>query len=237
MIIKRICLDEHRIGEHIDIPLERKKILLRTVGSVHTLDYLPVLVLHRRTLGKHGHTVSRIIIKIMRAQDIVLLITELHYASTELGQIVIYEIIEFLTGEFSPLLGQTDIAYGIDDIVIHPPIRGIAHQIGIVMEKSGLDGLPESLPRIVADNFYGFSPHQPDKAVFGITLIRTGKNENRQACKKGKRQGYFLTFSDHPLLENSQSANIGSITIYVSLIFWDMKSLIASFCLIFCTLL
>ena len=173
----------------------------------------------------------------MRAQNIVFLIAKLDYASTELSQVVIYIIIKFLTRKFCPFLRQTHIPYGINDIVVHSPIRSIAHQIGVIMKESGLNSLSEGLSRIITDDFHGFRLDQTDKTVFGITLIRTGKNENRQACKKSKRQSYFLTFSDHPLLENSQSANIGSITIYVSLIFWDMKSLMASFCLIFCTLL
>ena len=78
------------------------------------------------------------------------------------------------------------------------------------MQEGGIDRLSECLSVRIGYYVYRLGLYQTD--IFFL-FVGTGEKKKRDAGKQGKRYYYFLTFSAHSLLENSQSANIGSITI------------------------
>ena len=78
------------------------------------------------------------------------------------------------------------------------------------MQEGGIDRLSECLSVRIGYYVYRLSLYQTDILFL---FVGTGEKKKRDAGKQGKRYYYFLTFSAHSLLENSQSANIGSITI------------------------
>ena len=229
-------LDEHGIGEHVDVPLEEELLVGVVVPSVVTLDYLSVLAPHRRPAREHGDAVLGVVVEDFRPQYVLLLVAQLHDGAAELREVVVYQIVELLAREFGFALDQPHVPDAMYDAAVHIPHRAVADKIGSVMQEGRAHGLahePVLLRLLLFDELRAYETDQR------IRLLGAGPSRQRTAGRQkqrgGKNQSSFLTFPAHPFREKSQSPNRGSMTMYVESILSSRNLSMASICFIWTT--
>ena len=162
-------------------------------------------------------------------QCIIILVRQLDHRTSELGQILIDEICQFVARQHSLFLKNTHIAPGIDDFGLHIPIGCITKQICIIVQKAGRS---YNLP--VTRSFHihhlcRLGTHKHDKTVLTLGLSHEG--QHGRYCKKYGYEisaHYLRNFAAQPLRSKSQSLNIGSMIMNVVSILELMNSSIAS---------
>ena len=124
---------------------------------------------------------------------------------------------------------------GLDDIGIDIPQGSVANQFcGVMLET----GVPESLSEAVAVHLLKLKLVTPEKAHKTVCPLRElGLGYQREQNKKdgicetaNRHHTYSLNFEVQMERRNSQSLNIGSMTILVSFIFFSRNSSNAACC-------
>ena len=235
LIVERIRTHKHRIGVHIDIADEFEEAEGVEVTALVALDYLAVGASHRGPSAEDGHAVLGIVVEFPRAEHILLLVPQLHHRPSELGEVSVYQIVEGFARKLRIALDHPHVALAVDDIGILAPDRAVAHQIGPVVQKGGIDGPPDEIvPDLKLFDIAG--AHQAQQRISLPGLFLRGQ---RICCgeqqAQGRNQSSFLIFRSHPLRLKSQSPNIGSMTIYVTSILSSTNLSTASICRLFFT--
>ena len=209
VIVQQGGPDEDRIREHVDVAHEREQAEGVGIGSVVALDDLAVLADHGRAAPEDGDTVLGVVVEDAGAQDIVALVAQLHHAAAELRQVLVDQVVQRLAGQHGLALHQLDVAVAIDQLVIHAPEGGVADEIGAVVQECGGNGLA----RHPAVRLHLLEVLGVQQAYQRIRLPGSGLGGQRQRADQQDRaeNQSFLTFSDHPFLEKSQSPNRGSM--------------------------
>ena len=224
-------LDEHGIRVHVHVALEGEQAGLGVVGAVLAFDDLAFFVLHRRSLGEHGHTVFGVVVQVAGAEGVVFLVHQLDHASAEFCEVAVHEVIQGLAGQDCSFLHQPYVALRIDYIVSNPPKGCVANQICVVVKEGGVHRLAEGFVVFVCDYLHGLGLDQTHHiALLRRLLPRRSAEQGGQEPRRQQQTDYFLIFSAHPAREKSQSLNIGSMTMCVSEIFLSMNLLMASIC-------
>ena len=207
-VVDAAAADEDGIREHVHVVPELEQAPLGIVGTVDTLDDLPVLVFHGGATGKEGQGVFGVIVEIMGAEGVAVLVFKLHEGSAGLDQIVVDHVIHLVGREDGALLHDAHVAPGVDYAGIHIPEGRIADEVGVVVKEGRVDGLAVVGPALL-DEFEGF---RLDEAHQTVPLLRfvLGRQAGAEQQRKGRKY-YFLTFSFHPSREKSQSPNKGSM--------------------------
>ena len=178
--VQVVRLDKHRVGVHVDIPVETESLRLGVITAHVTLDDLAVLVPERTAVTEHGHTVTGVVVQIHGAQGIPVLVLKLDQGSPELSQAGADVIIQIITRQDGLVLEDTDMTDGLDDIGIDIPQGCVADQFGGVVLEAGVpDGFPETMAvNILLKQL--LAPEKPDKAVFSILELGLGGQREKE---------------------------------------------------------
>ena len=145
-----------------------------------------------------------------------ILVLQLDKRSAELCQVVIHHILERLAGQARPVLDQLDMAYGIDDIGIDIPQRGVADQIRPVVEEPGRTDYLAVLDGALLDQLGRLGGNQPCQGIpflLGTKARRQDRKAQRQEQKSEKASAHQSNLVFQTSRVKSQSRNIGSMTI------------------------
>ena len=232
------CLHEHRVGVHVDVVHEGEFLLLGLVGAVAAFDYLAVLVTHGSAALEDGDGVLGVVVEVAGAEDVLVLVLQLDHRPAELSHILVDDIVGRLAGEGRLVLDQLDVSVGLDDTGVGVPERGVAEEVGVVVEKTGgADDLPVMVA-VLLQKLGRLSAYQRDEAVRPVFLLagsRHGRRQKRQGQQQSSAEGphhqSFLNFSAHSGRSNWQSEYIGSMTILVDLILSERNLSIAFICM------
>ena len=171
------------------------------------------------------------------SQGVMILIFKLDKRPSELSQVFIYQICQFVAGQDCLFLKNADITPRINDSRLDIPQSSITKEIRVIMKESCRT---DHLTIASSLNIYHLSrlrAQEHDKAILLLTLLCC----KREACRKGKHanqydlkephQDYSFSrnLSAQPSRSKTQSLKRGSMTIYVVLILELIKSSIASF--------
>ena len=213
-------LDEHRVGEHIDVMLEDELLYLGVVTAPEALYDLPVLVPHGTALLEDRDAVLGVVIKIGGPQGIVVLVLELNYAAAELGEVVVDEVVEIVACQFGLVLEDLDVTGGLDKAAVHIPQGRVTDEIGVVVQEfGGAENL--AVGNAALDDHLGrFGAHQAYETILvlrpdlcGQRQGRKEQNRSRKYLPDGFQHRYSLrNFSFQPSRLNSHSLKSGSIT-------------------------
>ena len=216
---------------------------LGIVGSEQALYNLAVFVPHGAAILENGHGILGVVVQVAGSKDVFVLILQLHQRAAELGHIVVHHILEGFAGKLGLVLDDADVPHGIDDVGGHVPEGGVAQKIRVIVQEfGGAHHLAEVLPvffyqlgALGAEQVYLIRP-------FGRILGPISQSRHCERQQQHKHQPLMRPARVHYLRvfqasrENSHSANIGSMTMYVSLIFLSRNSSTAAICLRILTL-
>ena len=208
LVVDAAAADEDGVGEHVHVGLELEIPQLGIVGTVRTLDDLPVLVFHRSAAGEVCQGVPGVIVEIVGAEGVVVFVFQLHQSTAGLDEIVVDHVVHLVRGEDGALLHHADVAPGVDYLGIHVPEGRIADKVGVVVEEGRVDGLAVASAALV-DQLQALGLDKAHQTVFLLRIVL-----GREAGAEQERNGegcYFLTFDFHPSRAKSQSPKIGSI--------------------------
>ena len=235
VVVKRIGLDEHRIGVHVDIAQEAELPDLGIVGTLVALDDLAILVPHRRTELEGGETVLCVVVQVMGPEGVLVLVLQLHQGTAELGKVVIDEIVQFVAAQYGPVLDDLDMAVAADYILVDVPDGRVAQELGRIVFEAGI-----AQRLAVADPIFLLllelvAAEKPYEAVFPLIPLggQAAGDEQEQdgICQAPGEHRYLVNLESQPARLNSQSLNIGSMMMWVSLILPSRNSSIAFICL------
>ena len=163
-------LHEGGVHVHVHLVVEHEQPGLGVVGTVQTLDDLPVLVPHGRAVLEDGDGVLGIIVQVPRAEGILVLVLELDDAAAELRQVVVHHVLERARSQPGPVLDDLDMPHGVDDVRRDVPQGRIAEEVGIVVQEAGrAHDLTETLP-VLLDELGRFRADQRHERVLLLLL-------------------------------------------------------------------
>ena len=121
VVVQRPRLHKDGVGEHVDIAIEIEALYLGIVSPLNTLDELSVLVLEGSSTGKGGYAVLGVVIKVPGPKCVLVLVLKLDNSATELGEILIDQIVELVTAQNRAVLDDLDMTYRLDNIIVDIP--------------------------------------------------------------------------------------------------------------------
>ena len=155
----------------------------------------------------------------------------------ELSKILIDNIFQCLAGQLCAVLYDLDMAGGIDNIAGNIPESRIAKKICLIVEETGRTHYLSETGPIPLHKACRFSADQGDERIRVLALILGGQGQGREHQSRDQTENRpeshqsFLNFSAQTSRVNEHSRYMGSMMIYVSLIFLSRNLLIASICL------
>ena len=221
---------EDGVCEHVHLVLEGKGLGGGVVVAGAALYELAVLVAHRGAAGKDGNAVFGVVVEVAGAEEVALLVLQLHKGAAELRQVAVYQVVKLICGKDGLVLDDLYVPHAVDNLVVYVPERGIAYEIGAVMQEGRGNRFAELLA-VLLELLYVIGLHQ---AHIVVVLLAFGAGGDAQRDYGNKRKEQFQSFANllfHPSSSNSQSWNSGSILMYVTSILSLMNLSIASACL------
>ena len=207
-IIKQGGFYKDAVGEHIDVFAERKHFGTGIITAFYTLYNLPLAIAHRRPIGKISQRILGIIVKIMRAEGVVLAVFQLNHPAAALNEVFIYQINHPFAGENGFVLHHLHIAPGIYHLFLNLPNGRVADKIGAIVHKGSVDGAAR-IASLVLNQFYLLGLDKTYKAVLLLVIL----SRKIHGGKRRDDKNYCLIFEAHPLREKSHSPKRGSIII------------------------
>ena len=228
-------LDEEGVREHVHVVHELEGLGLGIIGTEAALDDLAVLVPHRGAVLEDGDAVLRIVVEVVGAEDVLILVLQLDNPAAELRKVLIDNIFQGRTAEFGPVLDDLDMPFGENDVGRHVPEGGIAEEVRVVVQETGGT---YHLAVVLAVHFQqagGLGADEGDKAVLprlplgGEGGTEGGERPDHQEEPPQLHQS-ARNFSAQPSRLKLHSRYIGSMTMYVVLIFSSMNASMARIC-------
>ena len=164
-------LDEDRVGEHVDIVRESEQLDLRVIGTRLALNDLAILVLHGATALEHGDAVPGVVIQVTGAEHVVVLVFQLDECPAEFSQVPVDIISKVVTRQDGLVLEDLDMANGLDQLLVNPPVSGVADQIGIVVQETGRAGDPPVIHAVPLDQHGILAAHQAHQGIRLLPFI------------------------------------------------------------------
>ena len=189
-------LDLERVHVELHASLESKEPLLRIVRAVAALDHVAVLVLERAPELEPGHAVLGVVGQALGAQRVAVLVEEFHQRTAEQGPVLIDPVEHLLALEHRLVLDELHVAIGLDEAAVHVPGRGVAQQVGVVVEETGM-ALHQAV--VAAELLVLFGPfglEQAEQAVFRCLL---GPERRTAAQKEQHRQQHLSPCFHRPI--------------------------------------
>ena len=182
-ISQLVGLDLDRVHVELHLVLEREESLLAVVGALAALDHVAVLVFHRAAVFEYRHAVLGVVGQALRAQGVAVLVEELHQRAAEQGPAFIDPVDHLLALEHGLVLDDLHVAEGFDVAAVHVPRRGVAQEIGVVVEETGMSLHQTVLCAVLLILLGPLGLEQAEDAV-----LRRGLAEKRRAAAQNEQQ-------------------------------------------------
>ena len=171
-------LHEHGIREHIDIVGKCERLRLRIVSTCATFDYLTFGILHGTAVEKYRDTVTRIVVKEFRTENIMVLVLQLHQRAAELGQVTVHIIGKLVTGQNRLILKDFHIADSENFIGPHIPERGIANEKSVIVQETRRPRNFTVIHPVLFYQFHGLRAQQAYKRIH-LTAFFLGRQAEK----------------------------------------------------------
>ena len=181
VICQGVSLDKYRVCEHVHLILECELLQFGIICSIHTLDYLSILVTHRTTLAEHCHRVLGVIVKMTGTERIVILVSQLDYRTSELSQVGIYQISELVTLENGLLLKDAHMSPRLDHTGVDIPKSRITKKVCIIMKETRRSDNLSVTVALDVNHLGRLRTQQHDKAVLLLVFLSL-EGQSRQQC-------------------------------------------------------
>ena len=99
IVAQFVGLYKDGICKHLHIVVKVKSLLVGDIPAVEALYEIPVCAAHGSAVIIYGNAVFCVVIKVVRAQDIPVFVEKLYKVPSELGQILLHEVINLVACE------------------------------------------------------------------------------------------------------------------------------------------
>ena len=164
-------------GIHIDLHalLESEQALLSVISSAAAFNDAAVLVLERAAILENGDTVLGIVVQARGAEGVAILVEEFHQRTAELSTAFVDPVKHLVALEHRLVLDHLDIAVRLDELGIHVPGSGIAQQIGIIVQETGMPLDKPVVHPVLLVLLGPFGLYQTEYAVLGGFSLAPGQ--------------------------------------------------------------